>query len=204
LTQYEEADMNETGDSASPSCLERVEEVADLYAGNSVRVRRLVSLDVQAPDALIEDACQVAWVRLVVHRRRVRRETAVRWLVRVAVNDARRQLSRGGRELSLEKLLEDRGEPLPAPDLMADLAEHRDRLAAIGELPVRQQRLVWLHGLGFSYAEMAGTTGDSRRTVERQLDRARRALAHAGPAVTGASRASATDVAGAPAPRRPI
>jgi DNA-directed RNA polymerase specialized sigma24 family protein len=33
-----------------------------------------------------------------------------------------------------------------------------------------------LHGAGYRYAEIAAATGDSRRTVERQLLRAKRAL----------------------------
>ena len=163
-----------------PECFQAVEEVADLYASQSVRVRRLVRLDVQGPDALVEDACQVAWMRLVDHRRRVRRDTAARWVVRVAVNEGRRQLRRGGRCVSLDALTDDVGDvPLPTPDLIEDLAERRERLAAIRALPLRQQRLVWLQGLGFSYAEMAGETGDTRRTVDRQLSRARHTLGEA-------------------------
>jgi DNA-directed RNA polymerase specialized sigma24 family protein len=51
------------------------------------------------------------------------------------------------------------------------------RLRALDRLPERRRRLIWLQGLGFSYAEMAGVTGDSPRTVERQLRRARQELA---------------------------
>ncbi|MGO9820233.1 MAG: sigma factor-like helix-turn-helix DNA-binding protein [Solirubrobacteraceae bacterium] len=35
---------------------------------------------------------------------------------------------------------------------------------------------MWLQGFGLSYAEMAGYTGDSERTIERQVLRARRSL----------------------------
>ena len=61
----------------------------------------------------------------------------------------------------------------PAGLALEELAEKRARLEAISELPGRQQRLVWLHGLGFSYDEIAAHTGDSSRTVERQLLRAK-------------------------------
>jgi DNA-directed RNA polymerase specialized sigma24 family protein len=57
--------------------------------------------------------------------------------------------------------------------------EHRQRLGRLGALPVRQQRLLWLHGLGFSYREMAVREGCTARTVERQLLRARHAVAQA-------------------------
>jgi RNA polymerase sigma factor (sigma-70 family) len=59
---------------------------------------------------------------------------------------------------------------------LAELAEQHAQLEAISALPGRQQRLVWLQGLGFSYDEMAAQTGVSHRTVERQLLRARRRL----------------------------
>ena len=35
---------------------------------------------------------------------------------------------------------------------------------------------MWLQGFGLSYSEIAAYTGDTRRTVERQLMRAKRAL----------------------------
>ena len=58
-----------------------------------------------------------------------------------------------------------------------EVVERRDRLESVAEvLPDRQRRLVWLQALGWSYLEMAQQTGDTPRTVERQLLRARRAL----------------------------
>jgi DNA-directed RNA polymerase specialized sigma24 family protein len=51
--------------------------------------------------------------------------------------------------------------------------ELRDRLAELRQLPERQQRLVWMHAAGLTYLEMAERTGDTRRTVERQLLRAK-------------------------------
>ena len=91
-------------------------------------------------------------------------------------------MRRRGRDLSLEALVEDAGdvgEPsaVATPALLEELVEQRARLESIRILPERQQRLVWLQGLGLSYAEMAGETGDSRRTVERQLLRAKQTLA---------------------------
>jgi RNA polymerase sigma factor (sigma-70 family) len=168
-------------------CFTGVEEIAELYEAHAVRVRRLVHLDVQAPDHVVEEACQIAWMRLVGHRARVRRDSAVRWLVRVARHEAWRQIARLSRDLSLEQLCPDAAEGVDAyqdafdgqpatPDLLGDLVVNRARLDAIGDLPDRQRRLVWLQGLGFSYAEMAGATGDSRRTIERQLLRAKRSL----------------------------
>lgn len=159
---------------ADRECVETLQGVAELYAAHAVSVRRLVQLRLSAPDALVEDACQVAWMRLVRHRARVRRESAARWLVQVAAREALRQMDARMREVPLEQLRDDE---VPAPDLIEGLTESGARLGAVERLPDRQRRLVWLQGLGFSYAEMAGVTGDSRRTVERQLARARARLA---------------------------
>jgi RNA polymerase sigma factor (sigma-70 family) len=169
--------MSAIGGAALPQCVLDVGDVAELYAAQAAQVRRRVRLGVTAPDAVIEDACQIAWMRLLRHRARIHRETATRWLVRVAVHEALKLLRRGTRDVSLDALAEEAGEPpLPCPDLLEDLAERRARLESIRDLPVRQQRLVWLQGCGFSYAEMAGETGDTRRTVQRQLLRAKHTL----------------------------
>lgn len=155
-------------------CVETLQEVANLYAAQAIRVRRLVHLRLTAPDAVVEDACQVAWMRLVLHRSRVRRQTAASWLVRVAAREALRLMDLRDRDRPLEVLDDDPGR---APDLIDAFADSDVRRGAIDHLPERQRRLVWLQGLGFSYSEMAGVTGDSPRTVERQLLRAKRKLA---------------------------
>jgi RNA polymerase sigma factor (sigma-70 family) len=166
--------MRVTAAGADPECVETLQEVADLYASQAARVRRLVHLRLTAPDALVEDACQVAWMRLVRNRSRVRRQTAASWLVRVAAREALRLMDLRDRDWPLEVLDDDLGR---VPDLIDAFADSQARLGAVDHLPERQRRLVWLQGLGFSYSEIAGVTGDSPRTVERQLLRARRKLA---------------------------
>ncbi len=154
------------------------EDVGALYRSLSARLEHIVRRDVRAPDAVIEDACQLAWSGLVRHCGRVRRDTALAWLARTAEREAFRLVRREDRELSLDATLEADGDVSLAggsPGL-AELAEQHAQLEAISTLPGRQQRLVWLRGLGFSYDEMAAQTGDSHRTVERQLLRARRRL----------------------------
>jgi RNA polymerase sigma factor (sigma-70 family) len=170
--------------------LDDLDDIARLYREEALSVRRLVRMQVVASSALVEDACQVAWCRLLVHRLRVRRESARAWLVQVAVHEALKALARERRERSLEALQERDGgrdrerdaEPatLPTPALIDDLVEQRARLDCVRALPDRQRRLVWLQCLGLSYREMAGETGMTRRTVERQLIRARISLAKAG------------------------
>jgi RNA polymerase sigma factor (sigma-70 family) len=170
--------------------LDELDDVARLYVKEAARVRRIVRMSVSAPPAVIEDACQVAWSRLLIHRTRLHRESARAWLVRVAVREAIKLAQRERREGSLEALLEqgarsdasgagDVGMSLPTPPLIEDLIEQKHRLNEIRRLPERQRRLMWLQGLGLSYREMAGETGMTQRTVERQLLRARSSLAKA-------------------------
>ena len=155
----------------------RSDEVAELYGTLSGRLEQIVRMSVRAPEPLIEEACQVAWSRLVDRRDQVRRETALAWLATTASREALKLLRRQRRELSLEELAERAPEtPTRAQATVEELVEQRARLGSIRALPERQQRLVWLQGLGLSYVEMAGYTGASTRTVERQLLRARRTL----------------------------
>lgn len=157
--------------------------VGELYAAESGRVRRAVRRGVQARPPLIEDACQAAWARYVAARDRVNRDAAISWLITTAIHEAWRLARVECRDLSLEMLLDDTDdsewEPL-APDV-EEAAGLRLRLEALRALPERQGRLVWLQGLGLTYADMAAATGDSRRTVERQLLRGRHALKEVDP-----------------------
>jgi RNA polymerase sigma factor (sigma-70 family) len=150
-------------------------DIAELYRALSKRLEQIVRFDVlHVPEPVVEDACQFAWDRLIRHRARVRGETALPWLARTAVHEAFRLLRRDRRWVSLDDdaLVLDELE-VPGSD---ELLERRDRLEAIRELPERQQRLVWLHALGLSYAEIALHEDCTTRTVERQLLRAKRAL----------------------------
>jgi RNA polymerase sigma factor (sigma-70 family) len=163
------------------------DDVGELYGALARRLEQIVRLDVRAPDVVIEDACQVAWTRLLRHRHRVRSETVMAWLAKTASHEALRSLRRGRRELSLEAEVEWAGEPAfldradePALGLAAvgphDLVEQRERLAGVGCLPERQQRMLWLHAFGLSYAEIAVHEDCTLRTVERQLLRAKRGV----------------------------
>jgi DNA-directed RNA polymerase specialized sigma24 family protein len=149
-------------------------EMELLYRRLAPRLERIVRYDVRAPDAVIEDACQFAWCRLFDHRHRVHRHTALPWLATTAVREALKLSSRSGRDLPLEVLGDGASGPLaPGPD---ELVEQFDQLRAVETLPGRQRRLIWLQGFGFSYGEMAGREGCTKRTVERQVLRAKRAI----------------------------
>jgi RNA polymerase sigma-70 factor, ECF subfamily len=153
--------------------------VSELYASLSTRLERIVGTDVRAPRPLIEDACQSAWWSLWRERDQVCRDCALPWLVTTAVREALRLVRGQAGLVSLEEALDESGDralPAHAPPA-ADVCELRARLDdCMRLLPQRQQRLLWLHGFGFSYAEIADRTGSSMRTVERQLLRGKRKL----------------------------
>jgi len=152
--------------------------VQQLYERLSRRLEQIVRTDVRAPEPVVEDACQFAWGSLVAHATRVRTEAALSWLATTAVREAWRLMRARDRDLPLE--VDDTaacGGVAPSSSVMTDaLIEDREQLKLVRQLPERQQRILWLHGLGLSYEEIAAYTGDTRRTVERQLLRGRRRI----------------------------
>ena len=170
--------MSATSPTIDECALGQIGDVAELYARAAGLVRGQVINEVTAPEAVIDDACQFAWIRLLHHRHRVRGDGAVTWLIATALHEVFKLVRRAGHDLSLEELMEETDDlrisrSAPAPE---ELVEPRLRLELLRELPERQQRLIWLHGLGFHYPEMAAQTGMSLRAVERQLMKGRRTL----------------------------
>lgn len=151
-------------------------DVERAYQALARRLERVVALDVRAPAPVIEDACQVAWARLIDHAGAVSGESALPWLARTAAREACRMLRREQRELSLESDLEGGDWIVGSGPLPYTRAEQRERLSLLDALPVRQQRLMWLHAVGLSYGEIARVAGCTPRTVERQLLRAKRKI----------------------------
>ena len=153
------------------------DEIAELYRANAEQLRQIVRFSVRAPEAVIDDACQIAWSRLVGHRAGVRSETALPWLVTTAGREALKlRTCKAARRPCTRRSKRSCDGSARAPGRARAIVQLRDRLAQLRTLPQRQQRLVWLQGLGLSYAEMAVYTGDSQRTIERQILRAKRAL----------------------------
>ncbi len=155
-----------------------VQELGTLYRALAPKLDRIIRRDIRAADSVIEDACQFAWSRFVARADSVRREAALAWLTKTAMHEAFKLARRNSRDISLDAAVEQAGESLLCGRGSAadEVVERRARLEAIASLPVRQRRLVWMQGLGFSYAEMALHTNSTPRTVERQLLRAKRRL----------------------------
>jgi DNA-directed RNA polymerase specialized sigma24 family protein len=91
-------------------------EIEELYRELARRLKQIVRREVRAPAPLIEDACQFAWWRLVVHAHRVERTVALSWLAKTAVHEALKLIRRAERDLSLQARLEGDGDR-PTPSL---------------------------------------------------------------------------------------
>lgn len=152
--------------------------VGELYRGLGRRLEQIVRADVGAPEPVVEDACQFAWGGLLAQATRIRAEVALSWLATTAVREARRLMRTRERDAPLGDRGANDAEPTrPATSAeTATLVEDREQLRLMRQLPERQQRILWLHALGLSYEEISAYTGDSVRTVERQLLRGRRRI----------------------------
>jgi RNA polymerase sigma factor (sigma-70 family) len=152
--------------------------MAALYDELQPQLVRILSSNLQPPDWVIEEACQSAWSSLLQHRALVRAGGELGWLSTTATRTALRLMRRDPlvdpcEELPEPQRLDPRGAAASDPQRSLEL---RERLAEVRSLPRRQQRVLWLHGFGYEYGEIAAVTGDSRRTVARQLTRARQRL----------------------------
>jgi DNA-directed RNA polymerase specialized sigma24 family protein len=153
---------------------------ADLYLRHHRALVRSVGCAVSAPRALIEDACQTAW--LILLRRQPARERVFAWLRTVAIHEAYRLSRVERREARLDAPISSDG-------------------ALLGHERVEDPRACWIRiwrrgwhsraspsfrrasagcsrcRAGFTYRETADITGDSVRTVDRQLRRAHACVA---------------------------
>lgn len=146
---------------------------AALFSEHHERLERAVARAVAAPHQVIEDACAFAWLQLL--HTEPEREAIFAWLKVVATREAIRLQTHKPTEPLEAPDGELAVEPEAAVDVETECAA-REALAAVAALPARQRRALGLHVGGFSYAEIGERTGDTCRTVDRQMARARRAL----------------------------
>ena len=143
-----------------------------LFEQYSARLERIVASQVGAPEAVIEDACANAW--LILLRRQPQRNTVWSWLKVVAIREAWRLAGAERRAIPLNDAL---ASDLATAGELEERVEFYEELASLEyEVDARQRRLLLLHAAGFKYTEIAAITGDSVRTVERQLLRTRQRL----------------------------
>ncbi len=157
--------------------LRRIDGLETIYPQLAPQLEKIVVRNLGLTDAVLEEACQVAWGKLALRRSEIAPGHELGWLATTAIRAALCLMRAGRGEVSLDDEQHDRlvelGAVAPGPE---SAIEARARLAAVLQLPVRQRRMVLMHGFGFGYEEIAERTGDSRRTVERQLRRAREHL----------------------------
>jgi RNA polymerase sigma factor (sigma-70 family) len=164
-----------------PTDLQRGDEAA-LYRLHHERLVRVVRRRVGGSPALIEDACSFAWTQLLCHQP-PRQPELFGWLCTVAIHEAHRLSRLERRDDRLDIRVAGRGDGTlvraeSVEDTRASI-EHqlqaRAALARVAQLCPRERELFALQIAGLSYQEIAAATGDSVRTVDRQL---RRAHAH--------------------------
>jgi DNA-directed RNA polymerase specialized sigma24 family protein len=142
----------------------------------TAQLRRILRRHLRAPDCVLDDACQAAWEALLRKDVSLSEEHVLGWLATTARREALVMLARVQSEQPLDDALDTTVSPASWAGDPQRIAVQREHLARVGELPRRQQRLVWMRGLGFGYEEISETTGDSFRTIDRQLTGARRRL----------------------------
>jgi DNA-directed RNA polymerase specialized sigma24 family protein len=150
-----------------------IADVVQLYDQLAPRLRSMVLREVNAPAPVIEDACQIAWYRLVRHAHRNERGGALSWLARTAVHEAVRLTRRDQRELSLEARINKDGEldiPNPGPE-PHEQVQRRERPAEVRRLPIHQQRLLWLKAVGLGYKQRPAPPTADRATGKRHAFR---------------------------------
>ncbi len=151
----------------------------ELYRLHHESLVRVVRRRVGGSDALIEDACSFAWTQLLCHQPE-RRPELFGWLCTVAIHEAYRLSDVERRDDRLDVRIAGRGHGVASraesvEDLRAGLEgqlEARTALSRVAKLCPRQRKLFGLQIAGLSYRQIATVTGDSVRTVDRQLRRA--------------------------------
>jgi len=135
-----------------------------------------VARSVNAPEELIEDACQCAWT-ILLHCQPDRTPTLFAWLRTVAVHQAYRLSRQERRDARLEDLAGDGGwELLVGASQSLDVAiDARRALATLASLPPLQRDDLSLRVAGFSYQEIAKHGGRQRsvNNVNKRLTKAR-------------------------------
>lgn len=145
----------------------REQQITALHEQHNPQLHRNVAAAVRSDPQTIQDACAFAWLQLFTHESvRLNTPDVCGWLFRVAQREAWRldHQSRSSNQL-------------PAAAAAGTTDEERqdlaDAVALVKGLPERQARILLLHVAGFTYQEISQRTGDTVRTVERQLGRAR-------------------------------
>ena len=141
-----------------------------LFASHARQLQAVVSRRVRTSRANVEDACGFAWLQLV--RNQPEPAIAFPWLCTTAVREAIKLDRRARQVVALDDVVEVATDPFPG---RVELIAAGEQMRAAGLRP-REGRLLGLRVAGYGRREIAELTGDSCRTVDRQLVRAQRRL----------------------------
>jgi RNA polymerase sigma-70 factor, ECF subfamily len=130
---------------------------------------------------LASDLAQETFVKL--HRRGTLPDRPEAWLITVAMNlfrNASSTAARRRRLLTVARVEEKLGDPLPAPDRLVEGTDERERVrAAIDQLGERERQLLLLRAEGYGYRELAAALDLHEASVGTLLARAKRAFREA-------------------------
>jgi DNA-directed RNA polymerase specialized sigma24 family protein len=151
----------------------------ELFRRHHRSLVRAVGRCVSAPNELVEDACQHAWV-VLLRRQPTRTPALFAWLRTVALHQAYRLSQRDRRDARLEELAGEGGweELVGTAPPLETAVEARAALASLAALPASQRTDLALLIGGFSYREIA-RSGERRRSlnnVNKHLTKARARL----------------------------
>jgi DNA-directed RNA polymerase specialized sigma24 family protein len=146
---------------------------AQLFERQAGRLEAVVRQRVRTSPANVEDACGFAWLQLI--RRRPPGHVAFAWLCTTAIREAVRLHRHGAHTVCLEQIAEAPADTRHGLDGQLELICAGEEIRQ-ARLRPREARLVGLRAAGYSREQMAELTGDSYRTVDRQLGRAQRKL----------------------------
>jgi RNA polymerase sigma factor (sigma-70 family) len=147
---------------------------AELFASYNDDLMRRVKALVRTSDAIVEDACAIAWTQFLRHQPERGRSWRA-WLKTTAVREAW-ALDRQRRETkSLSATTED-GWIVVEPVDPRDQFDVHDELDAavqvLEQLPPRLRRIAFLRATGHRYREISEITGDSRTRITALVGRA--------------------------------
>jgi RNA polymerase sigma factor (sigma-70 family) len=147
---------------------------ADLYRRHSRALQRAVARMGDVSPQILEDACQFAWSRLLLHQ--PNRRSVFAWLYVVARHEVYRLSAIERGDAPLEDLPGDQAceAPMAGRPSLDDRLEANEALRALADLPEPQRRDLTLLVAGFSYREIAEMTGGrTYSNVNKHLKKAR-------------------------------
>lgn len=151
-----------------------------LYRQHAAQLQAIVRHEVTTSRENVEDACAFAWTQLL--RYQPDRAAVLAWLcrtaIRVAIKLDRRQRRDVDVDLDLDAAAEHSATASQPIAARVELLAARELIGAAGLRP-REAHMLALHIAGFTYTDIAKIDQVSKRTVERQLLRARHKIKQA-------------------------